>query len=158
MPPSFSLTFTPPFRDLRGRFAVATKKLLDGARRRIAAEGGRLRDLARDGAPRKTGQFASKIGYRSRVGTGAAVVSLELVSPQPLSKFIVGGTIAHAIGPKNKQALFWEGARHPVRAVWHPGTRPNPFIGRAYRRWLPGARAELNSIARDWVADVKGGR
>ncbi|MBS3918089.1 MAG: hypothetical protein KG012_04290 [Deltaproteobacteria bacterium] len=33
------------------------------------------------------------------------------------------------IVPKEKKALFWEGARHPVRSV--KGMKPNPFMTRA---------------------------
>jgi hypothetical protein len=38
------------------------------------------------------------------------------------------GTGPHAITPKNKQALYWPGADHPVKYVWHPGTAAKPFL------------------------------
>ncbi|WP_326779722.1 hypothetical protein OG481_02170 [Streptomyces longwoodensis] len=38
------------------------------------------------------------------------------------------GTPAHVILPKNKQALHWPGADHPVRRVNHPGTPPMPYL------------------------------
>jgi HK97 gp10 family phage protein len=38
------------------------------------------------------------------------------------------GTGPHVIRPKNKKALFWPGARHPVKLVRHPGTRARPFL------------------------------
>jgi len=41
------------------------------------------------------------------------------------------GSQAHAIEPVNAQAVFWNGASHPFRRVWHPGTKPNPYIDRA---------------------------
>ena len=41
------------------------------------------------------------------------------------------GTKPHVIEPKNKKALYWEGARHPVRRVMHPGTQANPYAERA---------------------------
>jgi hypothetical protein len=40
------------------------------------------------------------------------------------------GTKPHVILPKNKKALYWPGAAHPVRRVNHPGTKPNDFMGR----------------------------
>ena len=44
--------------------------------------------------------------------------------------FVEFGTRPHVILPKEKQALFWPGAAHPVRSVNHPGTRANPFMER----------------------------
>ncbi|MEU3507676.1 hypothetical protein ABZ733_07070 [Streptomyces longwoodensis] len=38
------------------------------------------------------------------------------------------GTPKHVILPKNKQALYWPGADHPVRRVNHPGTPPMPYL------------------------------
>ncbi len=37
-----------------------------------------------------------------------------------------GKTPAHVIEPKNKQALFWPGAKHPVKRVNHPGSTIAP--------------------------------
>jgi hypothetical protein len=36
---------------------------------------------------------------------------------------IENGTQPHEIKAKNKNALFWKGARHPVKKVNHPGTK-----------------------------------
>lgn len=41
------------------------------------------------------------------------------------------GTKPHEIKPKTKKALYWEGARHPVKRVMHPGTQANPYADRA---------------------------
>jgi phage gpG-like protein len=38
------------------------------------------------------------------------------------------GSKPHVIRPKNKKALFWKGAAHPVREVNHPGLPPRPFF------------------------------
>lgn len=40
----------------------------------------------------------------------------------PYAEYVEMGTGAHLITPKNKQALFWQGANHPVKSVMHPGT------------------------------------
>ena len=39
-------------------------------------------------------------------------------------------TRPHDIRPRNKKALYWEGAAHPVKVVHHPGSRipARPFI------------------------------
>lgn len=38
------------------------------------------------------------------------------------------GTRPHVIRAKKKKALYWKGAKRPVRAVRHPGTAPQPFM------------------------------
>ena len=38
------------------------------------------------------------------------------------------GSKAHIIRPKNKKALYWEGASRPVKMVNHPGSRAKPFL------------------------------
>lgn len=35
----------------------------------------------------------------------------------------------YIIQPKDKKALFWAGALHPVKRVNHPGIRPYPIVG-----------------------------
>jgi hypothetical protein len=44
--------------------------------------------------------------------------------------YVEFGTKPHVILPKDKKALFWPGAAHPVARVNHPGTKPNDFMGR----------------------------
>ena len=38
------------------------------------------------------------------------------------------GSKAHIIRPKNKKALYWEGAKRPVKLVNHPGSKAKPFL------------------------------
>ncbi len=38
------------------------------------------------------------------------------------------GTAPHVITPRNKKALYWPGADHPVAKVNHPGTQPQPYL------------------------------
>ncbi|GGW15751.1 hypothetical protein GCM10018980_51850 [Streptomyces capoamus] len=38
------------------------------------------------------------------------------------------GTAPHVILPRNKKALHWPGADHPVARVNHPGTAPHPYL------------------------------
>jgi hypothetical protein len=38
------------------------------------------------------------------------------------------GTSPHVILPRNKKALHWPGADHPVAKVNHPGTPPMPYL------------------------------
>ena len=74
-------------------------------------------------APKNTGTLA-----RSFPGTMKAendVISFNLPNYFPHVEF---GTLPHIIRPKNKKALFWKGAEHPMKLVHHPGTKPNPFV------------------------------
>ena len=38
------------------------------------------------------------------------------------------GSRPHIIRPKNKKALYWKGAKRPVKLVNHPGTKAKPFL------------------------------
>ena len=44
------------------------------------------------------------------------------------------GTKAHIIRAKNKKALYWKGAKHPVKQVNHPGSRAKPFLIPAFNQ------------------------
>ena len=44
------------------------------------------------------------------------------------------GSRSHVIRPRNKQALAWPGADHPVAKVEHPGTPEQPFMRPALYR------------------------
>jgi len=47
-----------------------------------------------------------------------------------------GKTAPHTILPRNKKALSWEGAKHPVRRVNHPGStiRPAKFFEKPMKK------------------------
>ena len=38
------------------------------------------------------------------------------------------GSKAHVIRPKNKKALYWKGAKRPVKMVNHPGSKAKPYL------------------------------
>ena len=44
------------------------------------------------------------------------------------------GTRPHIIRAKNKKALYWKGAKHPVKSVRHPGSRAKPFLIPAFEK------------------------
>lgn len=43
-------------------------------------------------------------------------------------RYFEKGTAPHVILPRNRQALYWAGAAHPVKKVNHPGSRKYPAI------------------------------
>lgn len=55
------------------------------------------------------------------------------------------GSQPHIIRPKNKKALYWRGASHPVKQVNHPGTKGKPIIG-------PTIEANIDNI-KDTILD-----
>lgn len=65
--------------------------------------------------------------------SGFGEPSVSITENVPHGIFVRGGTRAHGpIVPRFKKALYWPGARHPVKMVpWHPGTKPNPYHKRA---------------------------
>lgn len=77
-------------------------------------------------APRDTGHYAGSIrvdrlephGYRITAGADYAV-------------FVEWDTRPHVIRPRNRQALHWAGAPHPVAVVRHPGTTGQHVMARA---------------------------
>lgn len=44
------------------------------------------------------------------------------------ARYVEFDTKPHIIKPKDKKALFWKGATHPIKAVHHPGTKAQPFL------------------------------
>jgi len=42
--------------------------------------------------------------------------------------FLEMGTPPHEIRPKAKKALYWRGAKHPVKKVQHPGTKSYAIV------------------------------
>jgi hypothetical protein len=47
------------------------------------------------------------------------------------------GTKEYVIKPKDKKALFWAGAKHPVKSVTHPATAPRPYMTPAAEQVRP---------------------
>ena len=160
-----TITARPPFREITGRWAAAHEQLLQDKRKLIQAEAARMRDLAREEAPKRHGKFAQGIRYRTFIS--GMDVGFEIQVPAPLGDWIALGTPPHVIEAKNKRALkfLWMNgpksssnftAYHFYRRVFHPGTKPNPFLSRAFARWLPGARAGWRQISRDFIRNITG--
>ena len=58
------------------------------------------------------------------------------------------GTRPHIIRAKGKKALYWKGARHPVRKVNHPGSRAKPYL-------IPAFEKEKEVIMKDLEKVIK---
>lgn len=75
-------------------------------------------------------------GDRGRIGTNAKY-----------ARAVHEGMKPRVIKATRAKALFWPGARHPVKSVKHPGSRANPFFDRTRDRLRPIAEREL----KDWM-------
>ena len=73
---------------------------------------------------------------RSSIYTNIEDNKVTVGAPLKYAKNVEFGTPPHTIKPKNKKALAWKGAKHPVKSVKHPGTRPQPFLRPAVHRGL----------------------
>ncbi|BFH63909.1 MULTISPECIES: hypothetical protein [Paenibacillus] len=53
------------------------------------------------------------------------------------------GSKPHIIRAKNKKALYWKGASHPVKAVRHPGTKPRAIVQPTAKKYKVKVRDTL---------------
>ena len=80
----------------------------------------------------KTGHLRRSIAHKLSNDTGEVHTSNV--------EYAVGvekGTRAHTIKPKNKKALYWKGAKHPVKSVRHPGSKAKPYLIPAFEAEKP---------------------
>ena len=52
----------------------------------------------------------------------------HIKTPAEYATYVNYGTGPHMIYPSNAQALYWDGADHPVKWVVHPGTTATLFV------------------------------
>lgn len=68
---------------------------------------------------------------RSSFRTEFAPLRALLYPAVHYAKYVHEGTKPHIIFPVAKKALFWRGAKHPVKMVQHPGSRAVKFLENA---------------------------
>lgn len=134
--------FTPATFQSQQRVLRAVTAMMDApqARARLAGlQGGAtlIAAAARRRAPRgperdergrpRRAHLADTIGVRTYLAAGPTVM-VGVGTDDPVGAMMEFGTAPHIIRPRNAGALWWEGARHPVMLVNHPGTRPKPWL------------------------------
>ncbi len=84
-------------------------------------------------APVRTGALRDSVS-----ATDAGELSGDVTYGAPYASFLHEGTGIYGprgkiivIRPKNKKALFWRGASHPVAVVRQKGIRPQGFVKKA---------------------------
>jgi len=157
--PMLKVEITPPLRDLQGRFAKAEKKLLALRREQLRDLGRRFVAVAREEAPRKTGKFAKGIGFKTYERGKGGAMELRVTDPQPLGKWIRGGTKPHVIVPVRARCLHFftrSGDEVFTMKVHHPGTKPSPYQERAMKRMTPEIDKSLKKLGKAVVKELAG--
>jgi hypothetical protein len=157
---AFQIKSSPDPQTIRQRLTAADRAKTQAQRQVIDRQARRFAAFAFIEAPKKTGRYAREITTRNI--TGPDMAGFEVLSPGPLGTFIQKGTRPHVIRAKNAPMLrfYWPKVGRVVyfKSVNHPGTKPNRFYNRALQNWLPGAKADLSSIANAWTITMRGGQ
>lgn len=101
-------------------------------------------------APVKGGGLRRGITHRQTSDTSGIVGTNS-----PYARPVHEGSRPHTITARKAKALFWKGARHPVKSVRHPGNRPNPFMRRAADNSRARVQTELSSVYGAALARVR---
>ena len=67
----------------------------------------------------------------TKMGDMEATIHTSNLKYAPMVEF---GTRPHIIRAKNKKALYWKGATHPVKQVNHPGSKAKPYLIPAFEK------------------------
>ena len=99
---------------------------------------------AKSSASVKTGHLKRSIS--TKMGDMEATIHTSNLKYAPMVEF---GTKAHIIRPKNKKALYWKGAKHPIRKVNHPGSKAKPYLIPAFEKEKDQFLEKLKEVI-DW--------
>ena len=97
-----------------------------------------------------TNNGSVKTGHLRR-GITTDVGNMEVTVHTSNIKYARGveeGTRPHTIRAKNKKALYWKGASHPVKSVRHPGSKAKPYL-------IPAFEKEKEVLIRDLEKVIK---
>jgi len=104
-----------------------------------------------EAAPVDAGTLRAGIHLDSIENTGDTITTTNSTGGESADYAIPvhEGAREHVIEAKNAQALFWDGADHPVKKVVHPATAGNPYMSQplldnipVYERAMAAAAAE----------------
>lgn len=101
--------------------------------------------------PVKTGNLRRTITSHVEAGGNRGIVGTNA----RYARAVHDGTKPREIRPVRAKALFWKGAKHPVKRVRHPGTKGNPFLERALRASQGTIERELSAYGNKVLGSVK---
>ena len=99
---------------------------------------------AKSSASVKTGHLRRSIS--TKMGDMEATIHTSNLKYAPMVEF---GTRPHIIRAKNKKALYWKGATHPVKQVNHPGSKAKPYLIPAFEKEIPYFVEKLKEVV-EW--------
>ena len=91
----------------------------------------------------KTGHLRRSIS--TKIGDMEATIHTSNVK---YAVIVEKGSKAHVIRPKNKKALYWKGASHPVKQVNHPGSKAKPYLIPAFEKEKDQFLEKLKEVIR----------
>ncbi len=129
MTEGFRIEMSPTFEDL---FARLGDDIEAGRSAGMTNLVGVIEGEAKKEAPVVTSNLVNAI--TSEVSADGGTGTVRVTDAAPYAIFVHDGTglfgpLKQPITPKNKKALYWPGAAHPVKSV--KGQKPNPFMDRA---------------------------
>ena len=86
------------------------------------------RNISNNGSV-KTGHL--RHGITTNVGNMEVTVHTSNIK---YARIVEEGSRPHTIRAKNKKALYWKGAKHPVKSVRHPGSKAKPYLIPAFEK------------------------
>ena len=107
--------------------------------------------IQKDAISNLTSNGSVKTGHLRR-GIATNIGNMEATIHTSNIKYAVmveKGTKAHIIKPKNKKALYWKGATHPVKQVNHPGSKAKPYLIPAFEKEIPYFVEKLKEVV-EW--------
>jgi hypothetical protein len=92
--------------------------------------------------PRKTGRLSRSINGRVEAQGKRGIVDTNVAYATAVDE----GSPRRDIVPRRAKALFWKGARHPVRKVTIPARKGRHFKQHTVERLRPIAEKELSQV------------
>ena len=123
------------------KFAVEITKLddktKDNVQKVLNNTGFKIETKAKGNVPVDTGHL--RRGITTKIGDMEVIVHTSNIK---YARGVEFGTRPHLIKPKNKKALYWKGAKHPVKSVNHPGSKAKPYL-------IPAFESEKDNLIKD---------
>lgn len=150
------------YRDALGRMAARTEALQQEKRETLRRIGRQTVAALQDAAPKRSGDFAKGIGFRTDVRGRETRLTFYVGGPHAfLLDYIRKGTRPHEIptgGAAAQRAkgyplrFYWPKGPHGPDIyyywrVWHPGTKPNDFVQRVLDQQAAAYRYEIARTA-----------
>lgn len=88
-----------------------------------------LENIAKVSAPWRDRTAHARQGLNGDTSVRDNEYTISLSHGVEYGGILEDGSPPHEIRPKNKKALYWKGAAHPVKVVHHPGTQKYATVG-----------------------------